>query len=493
MDALRKAEQQKQKLATQGAGAGTGAEAADAQPLPGLALEPFSLDAPADAAEPALAFPAGPETENTFSPGSLLGRSSRSRLPELPTRLEDLDEQFMAHAAESSMRKPSPPVAPAPVTDARPPASPAPATPDPPAPPVKPSAPAAAENKLEPSPESARKLFEVKQPQQKNRRKSAMAIGLVALLVGGGIGAYVWWELQPKGSMIGGNLAKAPAPIAPPPVAAPAEPAPPAPTPVAPAPAMPPAEVVAAAVPPASTSVPAEKTGDDEDEKPRATTAKRKPAPAAVTAPAVPLPESPVRVSSTTRKQDPALDLAYQAFNQGEFDLAQANWKKVLAKDPRNADALHGMATLALQNRKNDLAAEYYSRALENDPKDARALAGLLSLKAPADSMQAESRLKLLLAEQADSPYLNFALGNLFARDARWAEAQQAYFKAHTADPANPDYLFNLAVSLDQLHQPRLAAQYYSQALAAAAQQPAGFDAIQVATRLKALQSSLQQ
>ena len=143
--------------------------------------------------------------------------------------------------------------------------------------------------------------------------------------------------------------------------------------------------------------------------------------------------------------------------------------------------------------RKPEQALEYYLRALENDPKDALALSGLMALKAPADVMQAESRLKLLLAEQPNSPYLNFALGNLFVRSARWAEAQQAFFKAHTADPANPDYLFNLAISLDQLHQPRLAAQYYGKALDAAAHQPAGFDAAQVATRLKALQSGLQQ
>jgi Tfp pilus assembly protein PilF len=203
-------------------------------------------------------------------------------------------------------------------------------------------------------------------------------------------------------------------------------------------------------------------------------------------------PESPVRISSAPKKVDPSLDLAHQAFNRGDLDLAQTHWKKALAKDPRNSDALHGMAAIALQNQQPAQAADYYLKALENDPKDALAVSGLLSLKAPTDVMQAESRLKTLLAEQPDSPHLNFAIGNLFSRSARWADAQQAYFKAHTGDPANPDYLFNLAVSLDQLHQSRLAAQYYQQALNAATAQPAGFDTAQVTTRLKALQSGLQ-
>lgn len=189
------------------------------------------------------------------------------------------------------------------------------------------------------------------------------------------------------------------------------------------------------------------------------------------------------------KKIDPAVDQAYEAFNRGETAQAELLWKKALSRDPRNSDALHGMAAIALRDNNPALAAEYYGRALENDPKDGLALSGLMALRAPTDPLQAESRLKLLLAEQPGSSHLNFALGNLYARGARWNEAQQAYFKAHTADPANPDYLFNLAVSLDQLHQRRLAAQYYEKAITAATRQPAGFDADGAATRLKALQS----
>jgi len=189
------------------------------------------------------------------------------------------------------------------------------------------------------------------------------------------------------------------------------------------------------------------------------------------------------------QKTNPLLEQAYQAFNRGEIDLAEANWNKVLAADPRNADALHGMAAIAQQRLQTGEAANYYLRALEADPKDALALSGLVSLRTSADTQSTESRLKTLLAEQAESPYLNFALGNLYARSKRWAEAQQAYFKAHTADPTNPDYLFNLAVSLDQLHQPSLAIQYYKQTLAAVSQQPVGFDTAQVSARLKTLQA----
>ena len=104
----------------------------------------------------------------------------------------------------------------------------------------------------------------------------------------------------------------------------------------------------------------------------------------------------------------------------------------------------------------------------------------------------AETRLKQALSSQPDSGPLNFSLGNIYARTKRWNDAQQAYFKAVTGDPGNPDYLFNLAISLDQMRQPKLAAKYYAVALSAAESRPATFDKNQVSDRLQKLQQQPQ-
>jgi uncharacterized protein HemY len=78
-------------------------------------------------------------------------------------------------------------------------------------------------------------------------------------------------------------------------------------------------------------------------------------------------------------------------------------------------------------------------------------------------------------------PSLNFALGNLYAQQGRWNDAQQAYFRAYAGDGDNPDYpLFNLAVSLEQLRQPKLALQYY-QGRSLRPPAPAAFDKRQAA------------
>lgn len=437
LDALRKAEQQKQQLAEQEPPASTPAPE-EAKPVSGVELELMPHgDIPT--ARPA----AG---------------GGHDHLPELPSRMEDLDEQFMAHAPK--MQRPATPKA-----EERPavqPPRPAQTT-------------AQAAKETDAARASARLMFEAKQPAGKSN-SFAITAGILGVVAAAGIGGYVWWELQPKGGLAVGVPLAAP-PAAPATPIAPVASAPQAPVREAPGPAvavLPQPTLPAAAE---AAAVPAE-AGRQPAAKPPAVPATQPESP------------SPIRVTKAVQKTDPLLDQAYLAFERGNLDQAQTVWEKALAADPRNADALHGLAATALQRQQPGVAIDYYLRALEADPKDALALAGLLSLKAPADAQQTESKLKLLLAERPDSPYLNFALGNLYARDARWAEAQQAYFKAHTSDAANPDYLFNLAVSLDQLHQPRLAIQYYNQAIAAAARQPASFDAGRVAARLRDLQAA---
>ena len=160
----------------------------------------------------------------------------------------------------------------------------------------------------------------------------------------------------------------------------------------------------------------------------------------------------------------------------------------MLTTDPRNAEALHGIAAIALRQGKPAEAQAAFLRILEANPSDPAAQAGLIGLNGQIDPVAGESRMKSLLAAQGEMPVVSFALGNLYARQERWSEAQQAYFNAVTADAGNPDYLFNLAISLDQLHQPKLAAQYYGQALAAAESRPAAFNRVQAVRRVHELQ-----
>ncbi|MYM31113.1 tetratricopeptide repeat protein, partial [Duganella sp. CY15W] len=171
----------------------------------------------------------------------------------------------------------------------------------------------------------------------------------------------------------------------------------------------------------------------------------------------------------------PALDGAYQAFNSGDLPGAQQQYDAALAQDPNNRDALLGAATVATRQNQKDRAAGYYLRLLELSPNDAAATAGLIGLR-QGDISLSETRLKNILATNPEAAPVLFALGNLYAQQDRWGDAQQAYFRAVGSAPDNPDYAYNLAIGLDRLNQPKLALTYYQRALALGQDKAVAFD-----------------
>ena len=181
---------------------------------------------------------------------------------------------------------------------------------------------------------------------------------------------------------------------------------------------------------------------------------------------------------------DPVLSRAYLAYQNGKLDEAQQLYLDALSKDKRNVDALSGLAVIAQQAGDNETAAGYFSRVLALDPRNAVANAGMSAL---VDDDNSESRLKTLLHEQKDSAALHFALGNLYADQSRWDEAQQAYFNAYALDPKNPALAFNLAVSLEHLGQNKPAAEYYRHALQLDQPPNTSFDHRQIEQRVQQL------
>ena len=79
--------------------------------------------------------------------------------------------------------------------------------------------------------------------------------------------------------------------------------------------------------------------------------------------------------------------------------------------------------------------------------------------------LETESQLKLMIRDEPNSPYLNFALANAYGAQNRWQEAQGYYFKALENNPGDPNYAYNLAVSLEHIAQPVAAVAYYRRAL----------------------------
>lgn len=160
----------------------------------------------------------------------------------------------------------------------------------------------------------------------------------------------------------------------------------------------------------------------------------------------------------------PLLTEAYAALQSNRPDTAKRLYGQLLSAEPHSIDALLGLAAIAGQEGNSDDASKYYLRILELDPRHALAQSGLIALLGRADPPAAETRLKQLIAREP-LPFLYFTLGNLYADQSLWAQAQQAYFQAHHLEQSNPDYAYNLAVGLEHLNQPKLALDFYRRAL----------------------------
>ncbi len=170
---------------------------------------------------------------------------------------------------------------------------------------------------------------------------------------------------------------------------------------------------------------------------------------------------------------DAQLNNAYQAYKAGKYEQAQLLYRGVLTQEPRNVDSLLGLAAIAQQTGADTQAQFYYTKVLSLDPRNPVANAGMSAFSTDENR---ESHLKMLLNEQKDSSSLHFALGNQYASQQRWAEAQQSYFNAYQLEPNNASLAFNLAISLERLGQNKPAAQYYRRAIALDKGKSAGFD-----------------
>ncbi|AAZ96501.1 hypothetical protein containing TPR repeat [Thiobacillus denitrificans ATCC 25259] len=297
---------------------------------------------------------------------------------------------------------------------------------------------------------------------------------LLAGLVAAAYGVYLYFALQPA------------APAPPPPAvdesaylipSAASRPAVPA-VPTAPETAAPPEP--RKAPPPAPRLAPPPASGGPASPAPPTPAAR----PAAPTAPSAPSPAPSPAVRFRPDAQSSLLTEAHAAYQRGAIDESLRLYTRAANAAP-SVDALLGLAAIAgVQKREAD-AQRLYQRVLDLDPRNATAQAALLDLLGSTDDGAAESRLKLLL-EREPSPHLYQTLGNLYAGQNRWGDAQAAYFEAFRGAANNADYAYNLAVSLDQLHQYPAALSYYTKALALGGAHR--FDRAQAEARVQQLQ-----
>ena len=323
----------------------------------------------------------------------------------------------------------------------------------------------------EPSRVAGENLFAAKKaPAKKHWRPGIVPVALIAgAIFAAGGGFYVYLEITPHNQRFyhrdsaATTSRTAPASIAT---------TPPAVTATAPLPLAPATEIAPPATKQLSVAPPAKNTAHHADSKAR-------------------LPAKPVNIK---RNQEPdSIDLilsdAYRAYQNGDYAAAWQRYRMANAQDPKNRDALLGLAVIAQRQNQDDTALNYYRQVLQLDPRDPVARAALFTFGGN-DPATKESSLKQLISQQPDAAVLYFTLGNQYAGQKRWSDAQQAYANALAIEPTNALFAFSLASSLDHLGQRKAAANHYRQALQFDTAGHAGFSREQAQRRLNELDAA---
>jgi tetratricopeptide (TPR) repeat protein len=190
-------------------------------------------------------------------------------------------------------------------------------------------------------------------------------------------------------------------------------------------------------------------------------------------------------------KSDPLgekLDAAWLAYESGQYDAAKRLYMEVLSLEKNNRDAMLGLGAVAIVNKDDEAAKRYYLALLKLDPRDPIATAAIASLHRDKTSIEAnEEYLLTMLESNPKAEHLSFALGNVYAQKGDWKAAQQSYFNAWQQDSENADYVFNLAISMDQLGKQRQALKFYTESLQKSVNKQVSFSREAVQQRIMAL------
>ena len=194
-----------------------------------------------------------------------------------------------------------------------------------------------------------------------------------------------------------------------------------------------------------------------------------------------------IRVHQQRPEASHYLTQAYELVQQQDYLGADRFYRQVLALSPNNVDALLGRGVVAEQLGDQASAEKHYQQVLALDNANVYAANGLVRLKHSQFPVEKASDYQALAAQFPEAAQTHADLGNLYAEQQRWAEAQQAYFEAVSKAPENADYQYNLAVCLDHLGKASIARRYYQQALQLAKNGPVSFTPASVYLRLQQL------
>jgi len=146
-----------------------------------------------------------------------------------------------------------------------------------------------------------------------------------------------------------------------------------------------------------------------------------------------------------------ALSAAVQHHQSGRLDEAGQLYRRVLAIDPREANALHLLGVIACQQNRHEPAIDLIGQAIAINPADASYHANLgVALKETGRLDEAVAAYRRAIALRPDHPEAHNSLGNALAAQGRLDAAAGCYRRAIGLRPDYPEAHFNLGITLKE-------------------------------------------
>jgi Flp pilus assembly protein TadD len=183
---------------------------------------------------------------------------------------------------------------------------------------------------------------------------------------------------------------------------------------------------------------------------------------------------------------DPEVMRGYKALQLNQFSQAREAYSLVLGRNPTQRDALLGIAYAHYALGDTTQAISTLRQLVNLYPRDSDAISALF-LIAGGDLQEQETRIKQMLERSERPAGLHYALGVIYFEQSRFGEAERAFDRAFSMDPEQPDYAYNLAITLDRLGRLREASRLYVAALNLANQTSSVFSRDIARNRLRVL------
>lgn len=144
------------------------------------------------------------------------------------------------------------------------------------------------------------------------------------------------------------------------------------------------------------------------------------------------------------------LNRAFAALNAGDTTLAASTYKNILTTEPKNEDALFGLATTYHRLGDLDRARPYYAQLLTVNPNHREGLNNFLALVSHESPQEALAELERLEQRNPNFSPIPAQQAALLSKQGFAEQAREKMLRAIELAPDNLIYKYNLAVILDK-------------------------------------------